>query len=56
MHTAQRSVQLAALDKTLHFIRRHLLVLPLFLEINLAFINILVLKESDWEEDQQSGC
>ncbi len=53
---AQRSVQLAALDKTLHFIRRHLLVLPLFLEINLAFINILVLKESDWEEDQQSGC
>lgn len=53
---AQRSVQLAALDKTLHFIHRHLLVLPLFLEINLAFINILVLKESDWEEDQQSGC
>lgn len=53
---AQRSVQLVVLDKTLHFIHRHLLVLPLFLEVGLAFINILVLRKSEWEEDQRGGA
>lgn len=35
---AQRLLQLEVLDKMLHFILRHLLVFPLFLEILLAFV------------------
>lgn len=35
---AQHLAQLVVLDKMLHFIRRRLLVFPLFLEIHLAFV------------------